>query len=296
MNRTGLAIALAIAALVGGVFAVYPQLDLKLAALFYDPATHAFLAWNSNWVEYARDAATLLITLLVAPAFFAVLGKLIAPRRSMLISGRAALFLIVTLALGPGVLANGILKEYSARMRPEDVTQLGGTERFTPWWDPRWPCPENCSFIAGEPSGAFWTLAPAALTPPQWRPLAYAAALLFGVAMGALRMAGGAHFLTDVVFAGVLMFLVVWAFHGLIYRWRPTRMTDAVLERLTALPPGTARALGVGARMGHKFDVRLLARALGRPDVEVVVALAMRWPRWADGWVGAKASAPEWPG
>jgi len=58
MNRTGLAIALAIAALVGGVFAVYPQLDLKLAALFYDPATHAFLAWNSNWVEYARDAAT----------------------------------------------------------------------------------------------------------------------------------------------------------------------------------------------------------------------------------------------
>lgn len=231
MNRTGLAIALAIAALVGGVFAVYPQLDLKLAALFYDPATHAFLAWNSNWVEYARDAATLLITLLVAPAFFAVLGKLIAPRRSMLISGRAALFLIVTLALGPGVLANGILKEYSARMGPEDVTQLGGTERFTPWWDPRGLCPGNCSFIAGEPSGAFWTLAPAALTPPQWRPLAYAAALLFGVAMGALRMAGGAHFFTDVVFAGVLMFLVVWAFHGLIYRWRTTRMTDAAIER-----------------------------------------------------------------
>jgi membrane-associated phospholipid phosphatase len=51
--------------------------------------------------------------------------------------------------------------------------------------------------------------APAALTPPQWRPLAYAAALLFGVAMGALRMAGGAHFFTDGVFAGVLMFLVV---------------------------------------------------------------------------------------
>jgi len=25
------------------------------------------------------------------------------------------------------------LKEYSARMGPEDVTQLGGTERFTPW-------------------------------------------------------------------------------------------------------------------------------------------------------------------
>jgi lipid A 4'-phosphatase len=129
------------------------------------------------------------------------------------------------------VLANGILKEYSARMRPEDVTQLGGTERFTPWWDPRGLCPGNCSFIAGEPSGAFWTLAPAALTPPQWRPLAYAAALAFGAAMGVLRMASGAHFFTDVVFAGVFMFLVVWTLHGLIYRWRPTRLTDETIER-----------------------------------------------------------------
>jgi len=231
MNRIGLAIALAIAALVGGLFAIYPQFDLDLAARFYNPATRTFLAWNSDWVEYARDAASVLITLLVAPAFFAMLGKLIVPRRPMLIAGRAALFLIVTLALGPGILANGVLKEHSARMRPEDVTQLGGKEQFTPWWDPRGRCPENCSFIAGEPSGAFWTLAPAALAPPQWRPLAYGVALAFGAAMGVLRMAGGAHFFTDVVFAGVLMFLVAWTFHGLIYRWRRTRLTDEAVER-----------------------------------------------------------------
>ena len=231
MNRTGLIIALAIAVVVGGVFAVYPQLDLDIAALFYNPTTHAFVAWYSDWVEYARDAATWLITLLVAPAFLAVAGKLVMPQRRMLIAGRAALFLIVTLALGPGMLTNGLLKEHSARMRPEDVVQLGGKERFTPWWDPRGPCPENCSFVAGEASGAFWTMAPAALAPPQWRALAYAGALAFGVAMGVLRMAAGAHFFTDVVFAGVLIFLVIWTFHGLIYRWRATRLTDATVER-----------------------------------------------------------------
>lgn len=38
-------------------------------------------------------------------------------------------------------------------------------------------------------------------------------------------------------------------------------VVDAVLERLVALPPDTARALGVAARMGHRFDTRLLARA-----------------------------------
>jgi len=230
MNKIGLAVALAVAFVVGGVFALYPQFDLDLAALFYSQATHSFAA-SGVWVTYVRDAASLLITLLVAPAFLAVAGKLVMPSRRMLIAGRAALFLIATLALGPGVLANGILKEHSARMRPEDVVQLGGKHRFTPWWDFGGPCTENCSFIAGEPSGAFWTLAPAALSPPQWRALAYAGALAFGAAMTVLRMANGAHFFTDCVFAGVLTFLVVWTVHGLIYRWRPTRITDEAVER-----------------------------------------------------------------
>jgi len=230
MNRAGLVAALAIAALVGGVFAVYPQLDLKIASLFYDPATRTFAA-NGDWVPYVRDAATLLITAIVAPAFFALVGKLIMPKRRMLIPGRAALFLSLTLILGPFLLANIILKDHWARMRPTDIVSFGGTERFTPWWDPSGPCPDNCSFIGGEASSAFWTLAPAALTPPQWRPLAYGAALAFGAAVGVLRMAGGAHFFTDIVFAGVFMFLVVWMMHGLIYRWRPTRLTDASVER-----------------------------------------------------------------
>lgn len=251
MNNTGLAVALAIAAIVGTVFGVYPQLDLDIAALFYKPATHSFLSWYQDWVEYARDVASLIITLLVAPAFLAILGKIILPSRRMLIAGRAALFLIVTLALGPGVIANGLFKEHSARMRPESITQFGGTGHFTPWWDPRGPCTENCSFIAGESSGAFWTLAPAVLAPPQWRPIAYGAAIAFGIAMGVIRMAAGAHFFTDVVFAGVIMFLLVWTCHGLIYRWRPTRLTDEAVERPLARI-GLAVRKGLFSRKKHQ--------------------------------------------
>ncbi len=231
MNRTGLIVALSIAAVVGAVFAIWPQLDVAIAALFYNPTRHAFAAWYSDRVEHARDAASLLITLMVAPAFVAIAGKIVLPQRRMLIPGRAALFLIVTLALGPGILTNVFLKSHSARMRPVDIVELSGKERFTPWWDPRGDCPDNCSFVAGEASGGFWTLAPAALAPPQWRPFAYAGALLFGSALGLLRMAAGGHFFTDVVFAGVLMYLLIWTFHGLIYRWRPTRLSDETIER-----------------------------------------------------------------
>ena len=59
---------------------------------------------------------------------------------------------------------------------------------------------------------------------------AYGAALAFGIGLGALRMAAGAHFFSDVVFAGVLMYVLVWTAHGLIYRWPATRLDEKALE------------------------------------------------------------------
>ena len=134
--------------------------------------------------------------------------------------------------MGPGIVVNVIMKDYSGRPRPMYVTEFGGKDQFLPWWDMRGPCTKNCSFVAGEPSGAFWTMAPAAVAPPHWRAAAYGAALVFGAAVGVLRMSAGGHFFTDVVFGGVVIFLVIWLVHGLLYRWRATRLTDAGIERV----------------------------------------------------------------
>jgi lipid A 4'-phosphatase len=232
MNRTGLAIALGIAVVVGIVFGVFPQLDVDIAKPFYGNPYLQFDVNAQPWVQNTRNAARILIALLAAPAFLALLGKLILPHWRMLIEGRAALFLAVTLALGPGLVTNVLFKDNWNRSRPIDIKEFGGTERFTPWWDPRGDCPENCSFIAGEPSGAFWTLAPAALAPPQWRAVAYGAALAFGTGISAMRIAAGAHFFTDAVFAGVFTYLVVWTIHGLIYRWPASRLSADTIERL----------------------------------------------------------------
>ena len=148
----------------------------------------------------------------------------------MFVSARAALFLVATMALGPGLLVNVGLKDYWGRPRPIDVTQFGGSEHFVAWWDPRGDCPKNCSFVSGDVSGAIWTMAPAALVPPPWRALAYGAALALGVGMAAARMVAGGHFFTDVVFAGVFTYLIIWVMHGLIYRWPRTRLSDADVE------------------------------------------------------------------
>ena len=100
--------------------------------------------------RHLRDLFTYVIAALAAPAFIALAIKLVLPRRRMLIPARAALFLIATLALGPGLVTNVILKDNWGRPRPPEVTQFNGPEQFRPWWDPRGPCERNCSFVAGE--------------------------------------------------------------------------------------------------------------------------------------------------
>ncbi len=233
MNRRGLIVALGLAAVVGPAFGLYPQLDLMIAAPF-----HAIVLGGNNFglrvyppLMLARNLGLWVAALLILPAVAALVIKLILPTRKLLISGRAIVFLMATLALGPGLLVNVGLKDHWGRPRPIDVAQFGGDQHFVAWWDPRGDCPGNCSFVSGDVSGAFWTLAPAALAPPQWRALAYGAALALGVGMAVLRMLAGAHFFSDVVFAGVFTYLIIWIVHGLIYRWPPARLTDDGIER-----------------------------------------------------------------
>jgi lipid A 4'-phosphatase len=230
MNRTGLFIGLSLALVLGLLFGIYPELDLKLAALFYDAPTQSFPLKLNGWAAIARDGAMWIVWGLVAPAIVAWVVKLVRPDQRLLMSGRAMIFLLVTFTLSAGILANLTFKSHWGRPRPVVVAQFNGPQQFVPWWDPRGSCGWNCSFFSGEGAAAFWTYAPAALTPPAWRPLAYAAATLFGVVTSVLRMAFGGHFFSDVAAAGLVTFLVVWLAHGMIYRWRLTRMSDEHID------------------------------------------------------------------
>ncbi len=258
MNRTGLTIALAIGFVVGVICAVDPQLDLDISgAVLRSGAPICSTSTPSPGCSTRAKRRAVLITLLVLPAFLAVIGKLILPQRRMLIEGRAALFLIATLALGPGVLTNLILKDHWGRPRPIDVQQFGGDYRFTPWWDPRGDCPNNCSFIAGEPSGAFWTLAPAALAPPELRRWLMARRSPSAPASACCASPPAAHFFSDVVFAGVFMYLLIWLSHGLIYRWPRDPHRRGGVERSRPAGEAGEKLGGAGAaaerpkRQGH---------------------------------------------
>jgi lipid A 4'-phosphatase len=65
--------------------------------------------------------------------------------------------------------------------------------------------------------------------------LRYAAigvALLYGACVSFIRVAVGAHFLSDVLFAGVFTALLVWILHGVFWRWKRTAVPDQVADEM----------------------------------------------------------------
>jgi len=130
MNRTGLFIALALALVIGLLFGVYPELDLKLSALFYDPVTRSFPLKLDRLAGLARDGSMWIAWAFAVPAIAALVIKFVRPDRPLLISGRAIIFLLLTLLLSAGILTNLAFKTYWGRPRPVVVTQFGGDLPF----------------------------------------------------------------------------------------------------------------------------------------------------------------------
>ena len=223
-----------LAVLTGLVFAAAPGLDLAVAAFFRDVDIRTAMPRLYRAIEIARSLEPVVTTLAIAPAIAVVAIKMFWPQRPTVMPGRSALFLIVTLVLGPGLLVNAILKDHWSRPRPGMVTGLGGDMDFKPWWDARGACEANCSFVSGETSSAVWLSAPALLLPAPWRYAALGGVAVYAVAIAFMRVLLGGHFLSDVIFAAIFTGLVIWTVHGLLLRWRisPSERTiDAWLER-----------------------------------------------------------------
>src|SRR5258708_13822703 len=118
MNRTGLFIALGLSLVVGLLFGLYPELDLKLSAMFYDAAAKTFPLKINAIAAVARDGAMWIAWGLALPSIVALVVKLIRPDRPLLISGRAITFLLLTLLLSAGGPPHLHLQRFLGRPAP----------------------------------------------------------------------------------------------------------------------------------------------------------------------------------
>jgi membrane-associated phospholipid phosphatase len=113
---------------------------------------------------------------------------------------RGEILAIAAYLIGPILIVNGWLKAYSGRPRPLDVSIFGGDLHFVPVGDFSGACASNCSFVSGEAAAAGWLLCLLPLL-LRGRLRCLIAALLIDITIAApfLRVAMGAHFLSDAV-------------------------------------------------------------------------------------------------
>lgn len=142
-----------------------------------------------------------------------ILGLLNQKRRHWI---RPGLFLVILLALGPGLLVNSVFKEYWGRPRPREVIQFGGSKVFLHPWQ-KGLAHKGRSFPSGHSSAAFYLSAPFFVfrrRKPRVAAWWMTGGVLFGVVMSVARIAQGAHFLSDTLWAwGMVHLLAVTLYY-----------------------------------------------------------------------------------
>jgi lipid A 4'-phosphatase len=188
--------------------AAYPRHDLAASALFY--IGNGRFSGMDNWlVEAVRNA---FIVGYFALCGLAILGAIIARRQGAPWLGWTFprwTMVAACLVIGPGLIANLTLKQNWGRPRPTQVAEFNGKWPFVSALNPGGQCPRHCSFVSGEASSTFVSFYALAAAMPQYAVPIVAVGTVMGLATGLVRMIQGAHFLSDVIFAGVFMALTV---------------------------------------------------------------------------------------
>jgi membrane-associated PAP2 superfamily phosphatase len=208
--------------IVGTVFAVYPELDVRMSSYFFDNVYNPFPLGDTPMAVSLRNLNSAIDILFGIALAGAMLLTYLRPARPPLMSRRTVIFLVVTFVLAPVLIANGIFKEHWSRPRPSHLIEYGSEATFVPWWDPGGTCQKSCSFFSGEVSAASWTMAPAVLVPGALGVVAIVASVAFTAVIAVVRMAQGAHFFSDAAFAALITWFIIWVAYGVCYL-RPLR-------------------------------------------------------------------------
>jgi lipid A 4'-phosphatase len=202
------------------LFVVFPGIDLGVAELFYLPPRH--FAIGETWIGRFFDSDVHFGMEWLLPVLGGVFVYGLYRKRPIWnLTPRNFLFVVLTIALGAGLVTNVIFKDSWGRARPSQIVEFGGSKQFSPPFMRSTQCDKNCSFVSGDASlaASFLTFAMIARRNRlRW----WVGLGSFTAIVGLMRMGRGSHFLSDVVFAILftLMIMLVLARLILENRWR----------------------------------------------------------------------------
>lgn len=183
----------------GAVLFALPQLDMAASGAYY--GADGF-AWRTSALANFFHNLVHPVSLVLAGCFTALIGYQAARQRGV----QMPLFLLLALLVGPGLITNTLLKDNWGRARPMQITEFGGTQQFSPPLLISDQCDHNCSFVGGDAAFGFWFHSFGYVVPRRRR-LIFLGGVGVGLGYSWLRVGMGAHFLSDVFFAGIVVLL-----------------------------------------------------------------------------------------
>lgn len=185
------------------IFIVYsPKLDQYLALIPYDFHTSKFYGETHLWCKLVYYSIPVITVLFIVIPLWFLWKSLRTPDAKPI--RKVAIAVLLSLALGPGLVVNTIFKDNWGRPRPYQVIRDG--KIFTPVWRANVNQPKNNSFPCGHASMGFFLGVPFLVL--GYRKKALLIGLVGGGFVGAVRMLQGGHYLSDVVFCGVFVWLI----------------------------------------------------------------------------------------
>jgi lipid A 4'-phosphatase len=182
----------------------FPQADLFLSGLFYRAGEGFFFSNNAAFL--AMQGLAFYGARVLAAAFLILALLCWVKKKALLWDSKAWAFLFLALLIGPGLVANVGFKDHWGRARPREVVEFGGAETFSPALVPHFDkARSNGSFVSGDGAFGFFFPAFAYVVPRRFSRRAFWGGMAAGALLGFGRLAVGAHFFSDIVYAAFLM-------------------------------------------------------------------------------------------
>ncbi len=285
LSRTILRELLVVLAVLAAMTAVFwtTRLDVFAANLFREPCCSWPMAEQPFW-RFVYRYGVLAGVLLAAAALVTFTLSFWYPR-ALVRWRKPALFLVLVVTVGPGLLINVAFKDHYGRPRPREVQQLGGAETFLPVWV-KGSDPQAKSFPCGHCSMGFYLSTPYLVLKRRRRRTALAflaAGIGWGLMLGAARMMAGGHFLSDVIWAGGMVWLTALALYHLLDLDREAEPSlqpgDLARDRrkaglVTALAGGGLALLTVAVLLATPY---FSAKTFTRTAAQVAASAAGAW-------------------
>ncbi|MCH2064546.1 MAG: phosphatase PAP2 family protein [Roseibacillus sp.] len=194
---------------------LFSDLDMDIARQFYNEKAKLWtLSDKSPWLQLHRFGAIPALVTAVLALSVLVLG---IGRHRFVSSRKLSAFLVLSLIIGPGLIADFLLQENWGRPQPYEIVGLGGANTFERLLKID-PTTEGHSFVSGLASTGFYFFA-CGLTLIACRRrktgiLVIVAAGTYGATIGMACIVQGTHFASDVLWsAGVAWFASAGLFH-----------------------------------------------------------------------------------